>query len=353
MSSHQTTQTLPENVKRQLVLDQLEKDPSRQQGPALIKEGIRMTTGIDLTRDYVESEMRVHDPDGFELRDPTSRQIKRGTLVNIGIHEEWSGDGHDKLKEIGFPVYGIRDVWSGKWLGLWVLPNNRMKEAVAYLWLSVIEEYGGLPIQTTTDCGTETVVIYGLVVALREAFTTLSPEEIPAHRFLKSVYNITIERGWLRFKLQFGDNVKEFWARGELDGVYNPNNQKHQLLVQWLWPKLIQQELDQQRARFNAHKTRYDRNKYNPSGVSPNIAFSLYQDHGGHDCLQKLSAEQLKIIRDLKELIGGEKLIRFVTPPFSERCEEAFSSLEVTELTFENVWAIFEELLPIVFEEEM
>jgi len=87
--------------------------------------------------------MSLQHPEGFALRDPTSKQIKRGKLVNIGIHEEWSGDGHDKLKAIGFPVYGIRDVWSGKWLGLWVLPNNRLKDAVAYLWLSLVEEYSG------------------------------------------------------------------------------------------------------------------------------------------------------------------------------------------------------------------
>jgi len=87
--------------------------------------------------------MQKQDPEGFELRDPTSRKIKRGTLVNLGPHEEWSGDGHDKLKQIGFPVYGIRDVWSGKWLGLWVMPNNRLKEAVAYLWLSLVYDYGG------------------------------------------------------------------------------------------------------------------------------------------------------------------------------------------------------------------
>ena len=83
------------------------------------------------------------DPEGFQLRDPTSRKIKRRALVNLGIHEEWSGDGHDKLKRYGIAIYGIRDVWSGKWLGLWVIPDNRLKVVVAYLWLSLIEEYGG------------------------------------------------------------------------------------------------------------------------------------------------------------------------------------------------------------------
>jgi len=66
-----------------------------------------------------------------------------------------------------------------------------------------------------------------LTFELREAFSDLSPDEIPAHRFLKSIYNITIERGWSQLKIQFCDNVKIFWERGEVDGVYNPNSKEH------------------------------------------------------------------------------------------------------------------------------
>jgi hypothetical protein len=88
--------------------------------------------------------MRLQDPEGFELREPLAKKIHREPLVAIGIHEEWSGDGHDKLSRIGFPVWGIREKWSGKWLGLWVVPNNRLKNTVAYLYLSLIEEQGGM-----------------------------------------------------------------------------------------------------------------------------------------------------------------------------------------------------------------
>jgi hypothetical protein len=42
---------------------------------------------------------------------------------------------------------------------------------------------------------------------------------LPAHRFLKSIHNITIERGWLRVRVQWGDNVKVFWEAGE--EIYN------------------------------------------------------------------------------------------------------------------------------------
>lgn len=41
-----------------------------------------------------------------------------------------------------------------------------------------------------------------------------------AHVFMKSIYNVTIERGWLRVRLTWVDNVKMFWKAGE--GIYDP-----------------------------------------------------------------------------------------------------------------------------------
>jgi hypothetical protein len=54
----------------------------------------------------------------------------------------------------------------------------------------------------------------------REIFSpNLPTDELPAHCFLKSVYNITIEHGWLCVQVQWGDNVKIFWEAGE--EIYN------------------------------------------------------------------------------------------------------------------------------------
>lgn len=56
-------------------------------------------------------------------------------------------------------------------------------------------------------------------------FSDLPIDELPAHRFLKSVHNITIERGWLRLRLQFGENVKLYWEAGK--EVYKETDENH------------------------------------------------------------------------------------------------------------------------------
>lgn len=62
----------------------------------------------------------------------------------IGPNERWCADHHSKLSKIGMEIYGIRDKASGKWLGLWAIPNIRVKQCLAYLYLCVVEAYGGV-----------------------------------------------------------------------------------------------------------------------------------------------------------------------------------------------------------------
>ena len=88
--------------------------------------------------------MHEQDPEGFEFRSPTTKKIQRFPKCPIGINERWSGDGHDKLNKIGIMIWAVVDDATSKWLGAWVVPNNRLGVVVAYLALSLIEEMGGL-----------------------------------------------------------------------------------------------------------------------------------------------------------------------------------------------------------------
>jgi len=62
----------------------------------------------------------------------------------------------------------------------------------------------------------------------REAFFPEFPiDEVPAHRFLRSVHNITIERGWSQLKFQFDENVDLFWEQGIIEGIYDQYDDRH------------------------------------------------------------------------------------------------------------------------------
>ncbi|KAG8921117.1 hypothetical protein FRC02_000437 [Tulasnella sp. 418] len=325
---------------RQLVHDQVDKDKSGNLGVRSVWEGIRYDTGTPLPRDFIRDEMLLIDPEGFERRKPDARKTARVPLTAVGPNDEWSGDGHDKLSKIGFPIWGLRDKWSGYWLGLWVVPNNRLKNVVAYLFLSAVHEQGGCPVQVTTDAGSETTLIYGFANALREAYSPdLDANVIPPHQFLKSIHNIVVERGWLGLRLRWGDNVVEHWNDG-LE-VYNPVDKKQFLLARWIWSTVIQEEVSTVREKFNWHKPRKDSKKLTPSGVEPHLAYKHPQMHGGKDCLQLVDRDAVK---SMMEDLGGEDLLRFVTVGYEEKAKAVHARLELPKLTMQNAWDTFAQM---------
>lgn len=131
--------------------------------------------------------MHEERPEGFDSRAPGARLIKRSKKFPLGPDERWASDGHEKLKSIcGVGVYTIVDDATGRILAMSVLPNTRNQEMVALVFLDcVIERQGtlhsdlyfigfknsywmsGIPIQLSTDCGTETGLVHGLITELR------------------------------------------------------------------------------------------------------------------------------------------------------------------------------------------
>src|SRR5438309_6310611 len=81
-------------------------------------------------------------------------------------------------------------------------------------------------------------------------------------------------------------------------------------------------------------KRLHDAKKPGPSGMSQNQAFSLPEDWGGKNCLLKI--EDTNIIKKLKEELGGDELVSFLSPEFSVRAQKAYDSLDISDLTFEN-----------------
>jgi len=134
--------------------------------------------------------MHVQDDEGFHLREPTAKKIPRVKKNPVGIHERWSGDGHDKLYSIGFPIWGIVDDATSKWLLGRVVPSNRFGSIIGYLYLCAVEKTGGMPLQFTTDCGSETTQAFGFGNALRNAFhPEIDSNELPPHVYVRSIHN--------------------------------------------------------------------------------------------------------------------------------------------------------------------
>ncbi|KAF7372669.1 hypothetical protein MVEN_00130200 [Mycena venus] len=346
MGGAATEKTLTESQIEQYVLNVMDEDTAKCWGLRTVWHKVASEKGIILTRDTVWRVMQTHDADSFSAREPTAKKIFRVQKYPLGIHERWSGDGHDKLYKIGFPIWMMVDDATSKVLKAWVVPSNRMGDIIAYLFLCLAEEYGGVPLQTTTDCGCETTLLYGIVNAIRDMFHPgLSEAQIQAHNYLRSVHNIAMERTWLRLRLDFGDTAVLNFNQGVADLNHNSDDVDQYELCQWLWPRLLQMDLDKWASFRNGVPMRKQKGKPGPSGVkamSQNEAFINFESWGGVNCLLKVDKG---VIRQMKEDMGGDALIAFSTPEFAARAEQAFESLGVV-LTQKNVWDVFQAMLP-------
>jgi len=202
-----------------------------------------------------------------------------------------------------------------------------------------------MPIQITTDCGSELTVIHGVATALREAFAPgVDPRRRP-HVFLRSLNNIKIERGWLDLRNQWGHNIPYFWKEGE--GDFIEGNELHIYLVRFLWPKMIRHSLDKARELLNMHRMRKNPRKTLPSGCTPNEAYSLHARYGGEWCLQPVD---VAVVRELMEFVcDGRDLMNDWGIPveFEERATAALTSfgLRDDQLTEQNIWYVFRAML--------
>ena len=122
---------LPQKEAEQLALDQMDANPSDGLGICNIQHKIVIFTGQHIMRDFVSEVMHTHNPTGFQNQDPGSQKIPCTKKAPIGLHEQWSADGHGKLYCIGFPIWVVVDSATGKWLGAWVVPSNQMVHIVA------------------------------------------------------------------------------------------------------------------------------------------------------------------------------------------------------------------------------
>jgi hypothetical protein len=71
----------------------------------------------------------------------------------------------------------------------------------------------------------------------------------------------------------------------------------------------------------NAARMRKIKDKVGPSGMSRDYAFSVPESWGGRDCLLPVD---VSVVRELKEALGGDALLKFVSPEFSARAQAVY-----------------------------
>ena len=198
----------------------------------------------------------------------------------------------------------------------------------------------------------------------REAYAPdIDNEKFPAAQHMHSIHNTPIEGLWHWFLITFGLNIKDIIRQGYLNGIYNPNNPVHLYVIffvekkyyslkfsklfNWLWPKILQAQLDKFVEYWNNHKIHHQKDKPNMSGQSPRHAFTVLQPPA-EDC--RIPVDQVVINALCSQIpISREDSMRWVDDTFEQASWEAYAVLGQPSLnSLDTAWSVFESLAPLI-----
>jgi len=57
----------------------------------------------------------------------------------------------------------------------------------------------------------------------------------------------------------------------------------------------------------------------------------------------------MAVVCKLKEAMGGDEILEFVSADFTQCVQAAYDTLGVMNLNLENIWYVFCDLYPLVF----
>lgn len=204
-----------------------------------------------------------------------------------------------------------------------------------------------------------------LTCTTREAYAPeLDAEKFPPTLQMKSVHNTPIEGLWHWFLQTFGVNIKETIRGGYESGHYNPNNAVHVYAPQatalllcpdnftsnlfyWLWPKILQNQLDQFVEFWNNHKIRTQKEKINMSGATPRHGFTV-PEPPAQDCRIVIDQPAVDALR-LQIPISRSESMRWVDDTFAAAAQDAYEMVGSPSLDdLLSGWEIFSAIAPLI-----
>ncbi|KAJ7863354.1 hypothetical protein B0H14DRAFT_3444217 [Mycena olivaceomarginata] len=325
------------------ILAVTQEDPLVRWGGRKIKEKLSLKT-IHVPRKFIDNMRGVLDRDAADMRKPGAKKVHTRGLWSAGPNEEWCVDGHEKiLLCMGIAVWGIIDKYTWEELNLWAVPDARTADVPPALYLLMVRAKKGMPMQTTSDMGSETGGLAAAQTSLRQIYLPDLPlDSLPAHRSVKSVYNITRERGWRPIWEKELANVKYAYETGKISAGFHPEDPIHQGVSLWLWEKIVQLCLDDIRRENSRHRVRFQRNKLLPTGGTHGEFYKHPERWGGRD---QLVPVDVAVVDRLIEMHTPPRLFQFGTDEMVALCEGLYSSIGCPDVSAINGWDVFKAMI--------
>ncbi|EAU89702.2 hypothetical protein CC1G_07427 [Coprinopsis cinerea okayama7 len=276
------------------ILSVTEDDPLGRWGCRTVKEKLALK-GIHVERDFAMRFRRADNAEASAAQHPRTRKRHNHGLWSSGPNEEWCLDGHEKiLHSMGIAVYGIIDKFSRMELALVAVPNARDSDVPVAVYLRTVKKFGGMPLSSTSDKGTELRKLISLVGNMRAKYQPhITEAQVPSHIAVSSPDNITRERGWRPIWNNDLSNILFFYQTGKEDSGYVDNDDFHISLARWIWARIVQARLDQLLLEHQTHRIRGQRRTLLPTDARRIDLFTDPETYGGYNQLIQVPSEDI------------------------------------------------------------
>ncbi|KDQ58250.1 hypothetical protein JAAARDRAFT_193672 [Jaapia argillacea MUCL 33604] len=343
--------TMPQQ-RAQAVIDIKENDLAGRWGVNQVHQRLA-NEGYLVPRDELREVLHDHFNAEFDRRFVGSKDaIARVPLDSLGLWHQFHADGHEKLAaqalemgDVTLPIYAFKDKFVSVVPLMRVLPNVRLANTIGHLFLDLVYEYKKISLQLVVDKGSEVGEMRRCHECLRlEAAPEFSIEDWPPTVQVQSSHNTPIEGFWHWKRNGEGHSIREAILVGKDRGFFNPNNELHVQVFNWLWPDLVQNRLDEFREYWNNHRLSSQKKKLLPSRTSLLQMWSAPASvqPTARDCSIVVNMETVEC---LQESLGGwegrEEAFRFVSRTFEAVADNVLEELGFPMVTLSNAWDIF------------
>ncbi|OAX31333.1 hypothetical protein K503DRAFT_787898, partial [Rhizopogon vinicolor AM-OR11-026] len=248
-----------------LHIKQLGIESIRRNGVVQVRQRLA-NAGTLVKRDEVRQILHDHFNAEFDARFVGSKDaIDRVPLDCLGPWHQQHAGRHEKLAaqalwmgDVTLPIYAFKDQFSTFVPYMCVLPNVRLSNTIGHVFLDFVEDYGCVPIQLTTDKGSEVGDMIHCHECLHlHAAADYTLDQWPSSRQVQSKHNTPIKGFWHWKWDGEGHSIRQAIFVGRDEGLYNSNNPLHDIhwqVLNWLWSPLVQQHLDEFRLYWNNHR---------------------------------------------------------------------------------------------------
>ncbi|KZO98644.1 hypothetical protein CALVIDRAFT_544800 [Calocera viscosa TUFC12733] len=283
------------------------RDELKPPGIKRTQDWLRSLLKVQASRRLVAEYNRLCHPE--EVKQRKARQLKRKIFWAAGLWHLIAFDQHDKWKRFNLWLHIGLEPFSGTilWLKIWW--TNKNPRLVFSYYLAMARRYGGIPLLTQSDRGSENNgIAIGHSLLLRREF---SPG-----------YEDMLDEGSSRAgTMEPFPSISTFF------------------LLRRLAIPFLQERLDAYVLMYNNSKPRPDKKKIIPVGI-PNEIMEYPERWGARNFQVKVTEEDLRYVESTYAP-HDHPVFQLVPPSFETRFAEAYAAIGAPPLTKRSFWAVY------------